>query len=299
MNAVQRSYIKIHIAVLLFGLTAILGGLIELNALVLVWWRMLITSISLIFLIRRKRLLQSIDKPLLIVLVINGIIIAIHWLCFYGSIKLANASVALVCMASASFFTALIEPWFLKRKIRRLDIFTGMLIIPGMILIVNNIRFDMLWGFAVGIMAALLSAVFATINKKYVDSAHATDITFIELGTGWLFLSVLLPFIWMGSVDSMNFWPVLSDWIYLIILSLLCTTLAFILSLQSLKHLSAFNANLIVNLEPVYGILLAAVILSDHEELTTGFYIGVLFILCVVFSYPLLKKTRWLSSPIE
>lgn len=290
MQAVQQSYIKIHVAVVLFGLTAILGGLIELSALVLVWWRMLFTSVSLLFLVKWGRLFSTIDRKLFAVLLANGAIIALHWLCFYASIKLANASVALVCLASASFFASFIEPLTFKQRINRVDMVMSLLIIPGMILVVQNLKVDMMLGVWAGIAAALLSAIFATVNKKFVDSAHPTDITLIELGGGWLFLSLLLPFFVTTDVDSLLFWPSTMDLIYLLVLALLCTTLAFILSLQALKHLSAFNSTLIVNLEPVYGIILAWLILNENEDLNTGFYLGVLVILLIVFSYPLVKK---------
>lgn len=290
MQAVQQSYVKIHIAVILFGLTAILGGLIELSALVLVWWRMLFTTISLLFLVKWRRLFSSIDRRLFVILLANGAIIALHWLCFYASIKLANASVALVCLASASFFASFIEPLTFKRRINRVDMIMSLLIIPGMIMVVQNIKVDMMLGVWAGLAAALLSAIFATVNKKFVDSAHPTDITLVELGGGWLFLSLLLPFFITTNVDSLIFWPSTLDLIYLLVLALLCTTLAFILSLQALKHLSAFNSTLIVNLEPVYGIVLAWLILNENEDLNTGFYLGVLVILLIVFSYPLVKR---------
>jgi len=293
MQAVQQSYAKMHIAVILFGFTAILGGLIELSALVLVWWRMLFTTISLLFLVKWSRILATVDRRLLVILLGNGCIIALHWLCFYAAIKLANASVALVCFASASFFTAFIEPLFFRRQLNKLEIFMGLLIVPGMALVMQNLKVEMILGVWVGLLASLLSAVFATINKKYVESAHSTDITLIELGGGWLFLSLILPFFLSGE-SSLHFIPSFMDLTYLIILAILCTTLAFILALQALKHLSAFNANLIINLEPVYGIVLAWLILKENEDLNSGFYWGVFLILMIVFSYPLIKRmTIW------
>jgi len=297
MQPVQQSYAKMHIAVVLFGFTAILGGLIELSALVLVWWRMLFTTISLLFMVKWSRIFSTIDRRLFWILLGNGCIIALHWLCFYAAIKLANASVALVCFASASFFTAFVEPLFFKRKFNKLEIFMGLLVVPGMALVMQNLKVEMMMGVWVGLLASLLSAVFASINKKFVESAHATDITFIELGGGWLFLTLILPFFLQGT-SGLTFIPSLMDLVYLLILAILCTTLAFILSLQSLKHLSAFNANLIINLEPVYGIVLAWIILKEHEDLNTGFYLGVVLILLIVFSYPIIKRMKiWKSVP--
>jgi drug/metabolite transporter (DMT)-like permease len=288
MNPVQKAYLKIHIAVVLFGLTAILGGLIDLSAMILVWWRMLITVLSLFFLVNFSRIRQSLDKKMFGMLVLNGVIIAVHWLCFYGSIKLANASVALVCLASASFFASLAEPLLLKQKVSKTELSLSILIIPAMAFIVNELDFSMLKGVWIGIAAALFSAIFAAINKKLVTKAHSFDITFIELSGGWLVLSLALPFLLAGS-DTI-FWPSTSDWIYLLILALLCTTVAFILSLQSLTHISAFTSTLIVNLEPVYGIILAWLILKENEQLTSTFYAGVVVILLIVFLFPIIKR---------
>lgn len=291
MRPVQASYLKMHVAVVLFGFTAILGGLIELSALVLVWWRIGFTTLSLLFMIDRSRMRASMDRPMLIRLGMNGIVIALHWLCFYASIKLANASVALVCLASAALFASLLEPLIFGRRIDRVEILSGLLVIPGMILVVQNLEMSMMTGVWVGLAAALLSALFSIINKTLVDKAHSYDITFVELGSGWLFMTLALPFMFAGNAEPV-FWPSVSDLVYLVILALLCTTVAFILSLQALTHLSAFNATLIVNLEPVYGILLAWWILHEHEQLNTGFYIGVVIILSTVFSYPLLRRRR-------
>lgn len=287
LNQVQIAYVKIHIAVLLFGLTAILGGLIQMSAISLVWWRLIITVISLVFLIKRKRMLSTIGPKLFKILVLNGVIIAIHWICFYGSIKLSNASVALVCLASASFFAAIAEPLITSQRFSKLELSLGLLIIPGMIFTVSELDFSMIHGVWVGIIAALCSAVFAAINKKIVAQAHTTDITFVELLSGLLFLTLLLPFISLN--ETLDLWPAPLDWVYLMVLSLLCTTVAFVLSLQSLTQLSAFNSTLIVNLEPIYGILLAWIILNEHEQLTPTFYVGVAIILAIVFAFPILR----------
>jgi len=178
----------------------------------------------------------------------------------------------------------------MKRKIDKLEIILGLLIIPGMIIIVQSIDFSMQTGLLVGFAAAFFAALFGTLNKKYVDDSNPYIITFVELGSAWVFISFL--FLAGGSfIDLSNFVPARwEDWLYILILSLLCTTLAYILSLRALKHLTAFATNLVINLEPLYGILLAAAILKEYEQLTTNFYIGGGIILAVVMSYPYLKK---------
>ena len=290
MQHEKRSYIELHIAVLLYGLTAILGDLIQLPAVILVWWRVFITSISLLFFIRFGKDLLSLKKSTAYPLIGIGCIVAIHWICFYGSIKLANASVALIAMATTSVFTSLLEPWIMKRKVDKLEIILGLLIIPGMALVVQSIDLSMQTGLIVGFAAAFFAALFGTLNKKYVDDSNPYIITFVELGSAWIFISLIF-LVGQSHIDMSHFMPERwQDWMYIIILSLLCTTLAYILSLRALKHLTAFATNLVINLEPLYGILLAAAILKEYEQLTTNFYIGGGIIIAIVLSYPYLKK---------
>lgn len=290
MPTEKRSYIELHIAVLLYGLTAILGDLINLPAIVLVWWRVLITSISLLFFIRLGKDLISIKWSTARPIMLIGWIVAIHWICFYGSIKLANASIALICMASTSVFTSLLEPWIMKKKLDILEIGLGLLIIPGMALVVDSIDLSMRDGVLVGFASAFFAALFGVLNKKYVDTTTPYMFTFLQLGSAWIFVS--LVFLIAGShLDLSTFFPpTINDWIYILILSLLCTTLAYILTLRALKVLTAYATNLVINLEPLYGILLAAAILKEYEQLTTKFYIGGGIIIAVVLSYPYLKK---------
>ena len=289
MNPIRRAYIELHIAVFLFGFTAILGDLIQLSALVIVWWRVLITSISLLFLIDAVKLLREMPRKLIWQYMGIGTIVALHWLCFYGAIKYSNASITLVCMATTTFFTAFLEPLFLRKPVQVYQILLGILIIPGMVLIVNSIDFSMMMGVWVGLASAFLAALFATLNKVLIEKSEPMQITFLELGSSWIFLSFFLPFYLLNNAEAI-FWPSLMDWGYLIVLALGCTTLAYVLSLRSLKHLSAFASNLTVNLEPVYGIALAWILLQENKELSPNFYWGVLIILLTVFSYPLLKK---------
>ncbi|NJK84350.1 MAG: DMT family transporter [Saprospiraceae bacterium] len=165
----------------------------------------------------------------------------------------------------------------------------GFLIVPGMILIVNNLQTDMLLGFWVGLVAAFLASLFSVLNKKFIEQADPYTITFLELGSAWLFISLILPF-YVLSQGWSRFMPKPMDWWYLLVLALVCTTLAYNLNLRALKHLSAFASNLTFNLEPVYGIVLAWVILQENKELTSSFYWGAALILISVFSYPFLRK---------
>lgn len=309
----RRAYLELHIAVLLFGFTAILGDLIQLTALVLVWWRVLLTSTSLFPISRPLELLKDLGPKMFWRFSGIGVLVALHWLTFYGSIKWANASICLICMATTSLFTSFLEPIIVKRPFRWHEMLIGLLIIPGMILVVNNIQEGMMIGVVSGIASAFLAAVFSTFNKKYIGKNNPIRITFLELSSAWVFLSIVLIVMYFSGATFGHFWPVgdcnintlwqivtlqapittwTCDWFYLIVLALLCTSLAYTLSLRALRHISAFSANLTVNLEPVYGIAFAWLLLNENNELGTGFYWGVGIILAAVFSYPLLQKAK-------
>ncbi|MFK7774230.1 MAG: DMT family transporter [Saprospiraceae bacterium] len=292
MNQTQKAYLQLHIAVLFFGFTAILGNdkLISIPAISIVWWRVLFTSVSLFFLINFGKQLRKIPKRYLWQYMVIGAIVALHWICFFGSVKLAgSSSVTLICMATTALFTALIEPFILKTKFQKKDLLLSILVIPGMALVVGNVSSDMWLGIIVGLISAFLAAVFSVWNKMIIDEADPKDITFLEMSSGWLFVSLLLPFIFHFD-ENVAFIPVGWDWGFLILLALVCTTLAYVLSLRALKHLSAFTSMLTYNLEPVYGILIAYFFLD--EKLSAGFYLGVLIILGAVFISPFLNQKK-------
>lgn len=289
MTNSQKAYLKLHLAVLLAGLTAILGDLILLSAIVLVWWRVFITSVSLLPLVRFGSSLRKIPRQLCFKYMGIGVIIALHWVAFFGAIKYANASIALICMAMTSFFTALIEPLITRRPIRSYEIILSLLVIPGMVMIVNSTELSMKMGIWIGLLSTLLASIFVIFNKILIQEADPMSITFLELGSACLFLGLLLPFYFQMNTQA-HFWPSWKDFQYLLVLAILCTTLANILGLQALKHIPAFVSNLAYNMEPVYGIILAWLVLSENQELNAGFYWGSLIIILAVFSYPFLKR---------
>ncbi|MCB0521990.1 MAG: DMT family transporter [Lewinellaceae bacterium] len=289
MDATKRAYLELHIAVFLWGFTAILGDLISLSALSLVWWRVLITSCSLIFLLRSGSAFRKLSRKTILQFAFVGALTGVHWLTFFGAIKLSNASITLVCMATTAFFTAIIEPLVLRTKNNWWEIGLGFLVIPGMALVVDNVDVSMHAGIWVGLTSAFLAAVFSILNKKWIQNAEPLSITFIEMSSAWLLLSLFLPF-YFHNEPAARLLPSLKDLGMLLVLALACTTLTWVLALRALKHLSAFASTLTVNLEPVYGIFLAWVILHEDKELSAGFYWGVLLILVVVFSYPVFNK---------
>ncbi|MEM7571715.1 MAG: EamA family transporter [Bacteroidota bacterium] len=282
----RRAYLELHLAVFLWGFTAILGDLISLSALTLVWWRVFLTSLSILPFARLGSLVRETGQRKLWILAGIGLLTGLHWVCFYGSIKLANASIALICMATTSLFSSLLEPLIVKRPFQWVELLLGIFILPGIYLITTDSGGGMTSGILVGLAAAFLAALFTTLNKRYMGDTSSARITLVELGAATLFL----PLFFIFQAGDAPFWPQPQDWLYLLVLALVCTTFTFFLSLRALRELSAFATNLSINLEPVYGIILAHFLLNDADELNGKFYIGALIILLGVFSYPFLKK---------
>ena len=291
MDIKQKSYLSLHFAVFLFGFTGILGAVIDLPAITLVWWRALITWIGLIPILYLTKELKLPSRKDFLTFFFIGILVAIHWICFYGAIKLSNSSVAMICLATIPVFTTICETLINKNKWNRSDIFIGIAIIPGMLLIVQNISIQFQLGFLVGIIASIFSAIFATLNKKHITKGTSMQITWIELFSVWCFISLFLPFYHYYN-PTVAFLPSGDDWIYLILLSVFCTIVAFVLVVKSLQHLSAFSAMLCFNLEPVYGILFAAIFLQDYKNLNVSFYLGVIVIVSTVIYYPFYNKSK-------
>ncbi len=290
-----RALWQTHVCVLLWGLTAILGKLITLPALPLVWWRMLLVVAMLALLPRVWRGLRALTGTLALAYAGIGALVALHWLTFYGAIKLANASVAATCIALAPAFTSLIEPWVARRPFAPRELALGIAVLPGVALVVGGVPHGMRAGIAVGALSALLVAMFGSLNKRYVSGADPLTVTALELGTGTLLLTALaplMPVVFPAFAGNPFALPSLHDFGLLLALSLACTLLPFALVLVALRQLNAYAVQLITNLEPVYAIVLAALLLGEQRQLTPLFYLGVAIILAAVFLQPVLERLR-------
>lgn len=287
--SLKRAYIDLHIAVVLLAGTAILGDLISLSASVLVWWRTLIASLGIgIFLLASGRINVGWLKSQRKLYVLGGMV-AIHWIFFFGSIKLANASTALICFATISLFTALIEPLITGRKGETHEIVFGLMVIPGIILIAGRAQGDLLLGIILGISAALLLAIFSSYEKKWILEVDPEHMTMIQMTGAWLTMCL-----WLGCEKILfglnRFMPSGQDWIYLLILGLVCTCVAWVLCTRAVRFVTAFDSIMVINLEPVYGIIMAFLILKDFKELNTTFYIGAGIILTSVIIHPIWQR---------
>jgi drug/metabolite transporter (DMT)-like permease len=287
----SKAYFQMHTATFLWGITAILGKVITMGEFPLVWFRMLLVILGTLCIPSLYKQLKLLTAKDIRNMGGIGILVALHWLAWYGSIKYSNASVAVSCIALISFLTSLIEPLLTEAKFRRSNLFLGILVIPGILLINESLDLHYKFGFLLGLLAASLAAVFTTLNKKYAQHIGSFATTFTQLSFGWLFLCILLPF-YIHSNPGVFHMPDQHDWFYLLILSFLCTIVPYNLFLNALKVSDAFTTSLINNLEPVYGIVLAAIFLHENKELIWQFYLGTGIILTAVFLHPMLNKKR-------
>ncbi|WCE04661.1 DMT family transporter [Pseudoxanthomonas sp. JBR18] len=294
-----KAHLQVHACVMLWGFTAILGKLITLPALPLVWWRMLLVVLALALLPSVWRGLRAMPARHRWAYAGIGALVSLHWLTFYGAIKLSNASVAATCIALAPAFTSIVEPWVAKRPFDLRELIFGLATLPGVALVVGGVPHEMRAGIAVGALSALLVALFGSLNKRMVEGGDPLTVTALELGAGTLMLSLLAPVMLLvpGFGGTLLHVPGAHDALLLLLLSLACTLLPFAMALAALRHVSAYGMQLVTNLEPVYAIVLAIPLLGEQRELTAQFYAGVAIILLAVFAHPVLARRRGAAHP--
>ena len=268
----KKAFFQLHIAVFLAGFTGILGKLIDLNEGLLVWYRLLITSVTMWIVFFFMKKLQKISFADIIKLTGIGFLAALHWVAFYGSIKYANISVALVCFSSVGFFTALIEPLIYRKQINKTELLLGLLVIAGIYIIFH---FDPQYktGIILGIICAILLAFVIILIRGFLQRINPETTLTYQLSGGLIALSVLMPF-YMNRFPTSYIFPNLKDWLWLLFLAWVCSVFAFQLSTRALKKLSAFTVNLSFNLEPVYGIILAFIFFGESKYLNWSFFVG-------------------------
>lgn len=288
-----KNYLHLHFIVFIWGFTAVIGALITLDALPLVWFRMSIAVGIILLFIAWKKIPLKIPRKTLVAFLLAGLVIAVHWLTFFKAIKVSNISVTLACLSTGAFFTSLLEPVFYGRKIIWYEVLFGLFVVVGLY-IIFSFEGNYLYGILLALSSAFLSAAFSIINGKYAKLYNPTVISFYELLGGVLFLSVYLAF--TGSFDAAFFYVSANDWLWLFALGSFCTAYAFIASVQVMKFLSPYTVMLTINLEPVYGIILAVLVFNDKEKMSSAFYIGAAVILTTVILNGILKNYAKLKS---
>lgn len=288
----KKALLQLHTAVFLWGFTGVLGRAITLDSTMLVWWRLLITMVSLwvLYTVLGKTRTISWKGGLMISLI--GTVQALHWVTFYASIKLANVTIALTCLSTTALLASLIEPLLLKKRFELVEIFLGLFAIAGILVIYNtHVQFSI--GIVVGLISAVLTVLVSVTNKKIVEAFEPEQITLYQLTGGFIGLTLLLPAFQAVFPETWSA-PSTWDWVWLIVLSWACTILTFFLYIRSLRKVSAFTMNLTLTLEPLYGIILAFLIYNENKEVSQWFYVGfALIAIAVLFHmWRLLKPAK-------
>lgn len=289
-NDKLKNYLHLHLLVFIAGFTAILGELITISAVPLVWYRMFIATIIMVGYISIAKIKIRIPLKSITKLSFAGIVIALHWITFFESIKVSNISITLSMFSSGAFFASLLEPLIYKRKIIWYEMLFGILIIIGVVIITNS-EFKYLYGIVLGIISAFLSSTFAVLNGKFLEQHTATVISFYEFVSGVLFISLFMYFFGNGFSESF-FILSFSDFGYLFILASVCTAYAFIAAVYVMRYISPYTVVLTYNLEPIYGIILALILFPEKEIMSSSFYIGASIIIGVVLFNGILKNIK-------
>ncbi|WP_375577943.1 EamA family transporter [Marivirga tractuosa] len=296
-----KNYIQLHFIVLIWGLTAILGLLINISAVAVVFYRTLFATIILLFLLYFWKLSFKVGFKEFLKITGVGLIIGLHWILFFAAARVSTASVCLVGIATCSFWTSLIEPLMSSRKVKVYELALGVMVVIGLY-IIFSVEFQYIEGLIMAILAAMLASVFTVLNGKLTHRHNHYVITFYEMMGAFLGSILLIPlYLYYFDTEIINFIPFQWDWFYLIILAGICTVLAFSMSIKVQKVISAFVVNLTVNLEPIYGIILAFLIFGEEEKMSFGFYVGTAIILLSVLTYPMINrimKRRALQSDL-
>jgi drug/metabolite transporter (DMT)-like permease len=282
-------FVLLHAVVLIYGFTGILGKLITLPADALTWWRMLLASIALVVYVLAKGIIRQLRGGPTWIIAAVGVIIAVHWITFFEAIKQSNVSVALATMSSTALFVAVLSPLFGKRKFESYEMILGLIAIGGLVLIFG-FETQYWLGITLALVSSLLAAIFTLANAELIKRSTATAITTVEMMAGAGALTGYLAV--TGKIDGSFLEVSSSDLFYLILLAVVATAFAFVVSVEIMKRFSPFTVAITINLEPVYSIILALLIFGPSEEMSMGFYAGAVIIVATIFVNAYLKSRK-------
>jgi drug/metabolite transporter (DMT)-like permease len=283
-----KYHILLHFIIFLWGFTGILGKLIHLDFFHIVWNRVLIALVGLgiILYILKKPIKINSTKQLLSLFGV-GLFVALHWLTFYKSIQLSTASLGILCLSTTTLHVTWLEPLVMKKKFSWIEFFLGLLVIGGIYIVSSDFNPKDYEALIYGLLSALFAALFSVFNGYLVKTIPSSTMTFYELLMGFVFISGIM--VYNGDFNSSLFKMTTSDFLWLLFLGLICTSFAFLVTIDIVKKLGAFTVSLSINLEPVYTMILAIVILNENEILGSQFYLGALLIIAVVLANPIIK----------
>jgi len=289
--ASTRDYFELHFIVLLWGFTAILGVLISIPAVELVFYRTLLSAILLGLLIKVRGTSFKVGGTPMLFMLLNGVLIGVHWITFFLAARVANVSVSLAGFATIALWTSILEPLILKKRFQWWEVFLGLIIMLGLY-VIFQVEFEYAWGLTLAVISAFLGALFTVLNGRFTFDFDHYTITFYEMIGATVSISLFFPWYANWQFAGLHLTPTALDWVYLVILALVCTVYAYSIAVELMRRISAFAINLTVNLEPVYGIVLAVIIFGEKEKMTSGFYWGTGIILLAVLSYPLFNRLQ-------
>lgn len=289
---ITKAYIQMHLSIILWGATGVLGRGIQLSEGLLVWYRLIITSASLFLFVLITRKSFKLTMRQFAWLFGIGALLMVHWIFFYGAIKYSNVSVTLSLFSSTTLFTALMEPLVTKKKFNVSELLYSLMALGGIAIIFYSDKNSYSIGIVLALLAAFIGAFFNILNKKVVNEIASEVVSFYEIFSGLIVLTILLP-LYLRAFPSTKLAPDGHDWLLLVILAIACTHVTLILSLNALKHLSAFTLNLSINLEPIYGIALAFLIFGENKQLNVWFFVGTAVIMASVLLH------SWNASKAE
>ncbi len=292
MNPTLQDFAKLHFIVFLWGFTAIIGKELSISSADVVMYRTGLAAIVVGAYMYFKNDPMRYPPRVLVKFFITGLVIAAHWFLFFESARISNVSVCLAGMATTTFWTSLIEPMFTKRSVNAIEVMLGLVVIGGLY-VIFSFEVDNVLGLSLAILSAMLSATFSVLNAGLAKQHSQYGITFYEMLAACIAAMIFIPIYKVTFLDTVGSYAIPSgfeDWGLLILLSVVCTVYAFSASVELMKRISAFAVNLSINMEPVYGILMALVIYGESEQMSSGFYLGTLIIIVAVFSYPMIRR---------
>jgi drug/metabolite transporter (DMT)-like permease len=289
--ASTTDYFKLHFIVFLWGFSAILGKLVTIPAVEMVFFRAILAAIGMGAVILFSKGTFKVTSNELIKLILIGFIVSLHWLAFFGSARVSNVSVSLVGFATNSLWAALLEPWFNNARLKKFEVVLGCIVLTGLY-IIFSFDFQYKLGLVLGVLAGFTSALFSVFNSRMVKSVGARTITFYEMIGVFLGTALFLPLykVTWAVDNTLKLAPTWSDWLYIALLAGVCSVYAYAVAVELMKRVSVFLIQLTLNLEPIYGIIMAVIIFGEKEKMSLNFYIGTLLIMSAVAAYPLLKK---------
>ena len=289
-----KDYLELHFLVVLWGFTAILGLLISIPPVEMVFYRTLFSFLGLGIILYIRRISINISKRDFLIILFNGAVMALHWILFFGSARVSNASVSLAGFATLALWTSFLEPFAQRKRVKPHEVILSIAIILGLY-VIFRFEFDYAYGLVLGVLSAFLGAIFTVVNSRLVKRIDPFLIMFLEMAAACAVIVLSFPAYrqWLAYDQTLNLVINGSDFFYLLVLAMVCTVYAYTMGVKLLKRISAFSLNLTINLEPVYGIVLALIIFGESERMSAGFYWGTLIILVAIFSHPLIEKYNY------